>query len=150
MRIRIPFNLVSMQEDGYHCIIEGAVNGNPLLMVLDTGASRSCFDIAFLQQFLEEQSIQTNDSMTSGIGTNSLNSFITVLDEFSMGGSFVLEKYQAVGLDLTHIHEAYKQVGLPEVNGIIGADILVRHHAIIDYRKREITLNSKPSRKKIW
>ena len=97
-----------MQEDGYHCIIDGAVNGNPLLMVLDTGASRSCFDIAFLQQFLDEQALQTNDSMTSGIGTNSLNSFITVLDEFSMG-SFVLEKYQAVGLDLTHIHEAYKQ-----------------------------------------
>jgi len=148
MRIRIPFNLVSLQEDGYHCLVDGAVNGNPLLMVLDTGASRSCFDIAFLQQFVAEQAIQRNDSMTSGIGTNSLNSFITILDQFSMG-SFILEKYQAVGLDLTHIHEAYKQVGLPQVNGIIGADILARHHAIIDYRKREITLNSRPSRKKI-
>lgn len=148
MRIRIPFDLVSLQEDGYHCLIKGAVNGNPLLIVLDTGASRSCFDIAFLQQFVAQQSIQTNDSMTSGIGTNTLSSFITTVDVFSME-SFVIEHYQAIGLDLTHIHEAYKQVGLPQVNGILGADILARHQAIIDYRKREITLNRRPSRKKI-
>jgi hypothetical protein len=64
-------------------------------------------------------------------------------------GSFAIKGYQAIGLDLTHIHEAYKQVGLPRVNGILGADILARHHAIIDYRKREITLNSRPSRNKI-
>lgn len=148
MRIRIPFDLVSLQEDGFHCLVEGAVNGNPLLIVLDTGASRSCFDIAFLQQFVGEHSLQANDSMTSGIGTNTLSSFVTTVDEFSMG-SFAIKNYQAIGLDLAHIHEAYKQVGLPLVNGILGADILARHHAIIDYRKREITLNSRPSRKKI-
>lgn len=148
MRIRIPFDLVSLQEDGFHCLVEGAVNGNPLLIVLDTGASRSCFDIAFLQQFVGEHSLQANDSMTSGIGTNTLSSFVTTVDEFSMG-SFVIKGYQAIGLDLAHIHEAYNQVGLPLVNGILGADILARHHAIIDYRKREITLNSRPSRKKI-
>ncbi len=148
MRLTIPFTLVSLQEEGYHCITTATVNGSQIMMVVDTGASLSCFDINFLQQIVTEDSIKTNESMTSGIGTNSMNSVVTRINEFSIG-PLTIQNYRAVGIDMTHIHHAYEQIGLTKIEGIIGADILVRHQAVIDYRKRIITLNTKPSKHKM-
>lgn len=148
MRKTIPFTLISLQEDGYHCITSATVNGSEIMMVVDTGASLSCFDINFLQQIVAEDSIKSNESMTSGIGTNSMNSVITRIKEFSIG-PLTIQNYRAVGIDMTHIHHAYEQIGLTKIEGILGADILARHQAVIDYRKRIITLNSKPSKIKL-
>lgn len=147
MRLTIPFTLISLQEDGYHCLASATVNGSEIMMVVDTGASLSCFDINFLQQIVGEDTIKSNESMTSGIGTNSMNSVITRIKELSIG-SLTIQNYRAVGIDMTHIHHAYEQIGLAKIEGILGADILARHQAVINYRKRTITLNSKPSKPK--
>lgn len=145
MRIEIPFKLVSLQDDGYHCLVNGLVNGRPLMLVLDTGASRSCFDIDLIKEIIHETEIKTNDSMTSGVGSNSVSSIITKIKEFRIS-DLLIKNYQAVGIDMGHIHHAYSVAGLPRIEGILGADILTKYKAVIDFRKRKIVLNSAPSK----
>lgn len=146
MKIEIPLKLVSLQEDGFHFLIEGQINNVPLLMVLDTGASRCCFDTSFLELLNQKNKIKPNDSMTSGIGTNELNSVVTKLEKLAIG-NLIIPNYQAVGIDMSHIHHAYLQAGIPKVDGIIGSDLLVKHGAIINYKKRTLTMNKGASKK---
>lgn len=146
MRINIPLILTSLQDEGYHLLVKGSINGIDLMMVLDTGASRSCFDINFLKKNLEIASLKENESMTSGIGTNTLDSVTTKLEQLIIG-DLTIEKYVAVGIDMSHIHHAYEMVGVEKVDGILGGDILLKHRAVIDYRRNVLTLNSRPSRR---
>ncbi|MEI6348956.1 MAG: aspartyl protease family protein [Bacteroidota bacterium] len=145
MRVEIPLILVSLQEDGFHFLIKGSINDVELLLVLDTGASRCCFDIRFLEKLQSKNKIRINDSMTSGIGTNSLNSVITKLEEFNIG-ILSIPKYQAVGIDMSHIHHAYSLAGIPQVDGILGSDVLLKYKAVINYQKRVLILNKRASK----
>jgi hypothetical protein len=146
MKISIPLKLVTLQEDGFHILVEAQLNGENLLMVVDTGASRSCFDIHFLENLINKDLLQSNESMTSGIGTNSLNSVITIVDELCIG-ELTVKNYEAVGIDMSHIHHAYTMAGVAKVDGILGGDILLKHNAVINYRKRVLLMNSRATRK---
>ncbi len=145
MRITIPFKLVSLDDDGYHCIVKGTMNGRPLLLVVDTGASRSCFDIDLIKEINQEKDIIKNESMTSGIGSNKVDSVVSKIEILEIEG-LQITNYQAVGINMEHIHHAYSMASLPKIEGILGADILTKHNAIIDFRKNIITINSKSSR----
>ena len=41
---------------------------------------------------------------------------------------------------MTFINNSLKEKGMPEVDGIIGGDILNQYNACIDYKKEEISL----------
>ena len=43
-RITIPFDLLSIEGDGFHLLVEALLNGRPAKMLIDTGASRTVFD----------------------------------------------------------------------------------------------------------
>lgn len=38
-------------------------------------------------------------------------------------------------MNLDHVNNAFKKVGIAEIDGVIGADILIRGKAVIDYEK---------------
>jgi len=44
-------------------------------------------------------------------------------------------------LDLSHVHDAYKSLGLPPFVGVLGSDILMEFEAIIDFKKLTLTLH---------
>jgi hypothetical protein len=36
-------------------------------------------------------------------------------------------------MNLDHVNDAFESMGLEKIDGVIGADILTNHNAIIDY-----------------
>lgn len=49
-------------------------------------------------------------------------------------------------MNLDHVNNAFKKVGIAEIDGVIGADILIRGKAVIDYEKLILYLkNNYPS-----
>jgi hypothetical protein len=48
---------------------------------------------------------------------------------------------------MSHIHHAYTMAGVAKVDGILGGDILLKHNAVINYRKRVLLMNSRATRK---
>ena len=139
MKSEIKLTLASLEKDSFHLLVNGSVNGEVLTMVIDTGASRSCFDIDFLSNIINQEHFEENESPSSGIGTNEMFSKITCINNLLIG-EFEINNYTAVGIDMKHIHQAYQTIGLPTVNGIIGSDILLKYKAIIDYRKCTLIL----------
>lgn len=135
----IKFKVIELESGNYHIVTRASVGNIPVNLVIDTGASHSCFDTHFIKSLFLDLDIQENDGMNVGVGSSDFESHISTLPCFKIG-RLVLPEYQIVLLDLQHVNGAYRMMGIPEVQGILGGDFFIRHSAVIDYQKREMTL----------
>jgi hypothetical protein len=133
----VPFRLLDVEQDGFHLMITAFVNGHPINMLIDTGASRTVFDSNKLQELLQfdPESVSQNERLSTGIGTTTLESQVVILKELDLGGASIRD-YTAVMIDMAQVNETYVRIGLPAIDGVLGGDILVKSKAVIDYHKR--------------
>jgi hypothetical protein len=138
MTITVPLQIIDLHEDGYHPLVGISVYGKPFTLVLDTGASKTAFD----QETLSAEGIDltASDSLSTGLGTNSMTSFTTILSDLWIGELKVAEIEVAV-LDLSTINIAYRQLNHQEVLGVLGGDILMKYKAVIDYGKQLLSFS---------
>jgi len=55
-------------------------------------------------------------------------------------GGLLIDEFEVAVLDLSTINIAYRQLGHPEVLGVLGGDILMKYKAVINYRKKILKL----------
>lgn len=127
----IPLYIVPIREEGYHVFIHIKVNGFDARMLLDTGASRTVFDVEKLKILHQEIEFEENEDKATGLGTNSVDNFIAILNELTIGNKKLLD-YQVGALDLTHVNDSYGSIGIEPISGVLGADVLVNLKSIID------------------
>jgi len=141
---KIPLEILPLQEEGCHLLAEARLFGQPFRLVLDTGASKTVLDKAtLLRSGIPEDSFRTTDILSTGLGTNSMQSFVLEIPEVGIGG-WCVRNFSAAVLDLSSINHAYAQMGIAPVIGVLGGDILRRYGARIDYQKLLLTLRSRP------
>ena len=85
MATRIKLTIFSLDKDGYHIRIKVMINGKPADFILDTGASRTVFDKNAVEEFLPQSDLTEHDATTSGVGSNALQSYSTIIREFEIG-----------------------------------------------------------------
>ncbi len=136
----IPFTVLSIDNEGFHLMIKTYINKKVAHLVIDTGASKTVFDVSRLKKYVSEKSFVTHDKLSTGLGTNSMESQLVTLKKFKIG-ELEIQNYQTVLLDLSHVNNSYQQVGLKQIDGVLGSDILLNHKAIIDYNKKLLKLN---------
>ncbi|PTQ99302.1 aspartyl protease [Mucilaginibacter yixingensis] len=136
MTITVPLRIIDLHEDGYHLLLEIRVYDAPFTVVLDTGASKTAFDKDLLQVH-EQALIQSSDKLSTGLGTNDMQSFTATIPELCIG-ELTVKNIEVAVLDLSAINLAYAQMNHPQVLGVIGGDILTRYKAVIDYGKKEL------------
>lgn len=142
MAIKIPLRLLNIEGDGYHLQMKIRINGKPAVAIVDTGASRTVFDKAEIAKYLKSEEIGEHDRLSTGLGTSSMQSHFVVLGSLSLG-KLKLENFDSVVLDLKHVNQTYHQLGFETIAGVIGSDVLVALHAVIDFRSRVMTLYPK-------
>ena len=59
---------MQLEREDYHLLAKGKISGYPVRMVIDTGASRSCADINFVQTTLPNLVMENNEGISAGIG----------------------------------------------------------------------------------
>jgi hypothetical protein len=137
----IPLKIIDLQGDGFHPLLEITVFGQPFFLVLDTGASKTAFDERVLLQVYADAILTVNEGLSTGLGTNSMaSSKVTVSGLYI--GDFLLEEFEVAVLDLSTINIAYRQLGHPEVLGVLGGDVLMKYKAVIDYKKKVLKLTT--------
>jgi hypothetical protein len=50
--------------------------------------------------------------------------------------------WTVVLIDLSHVNDLYRKFTDKRVAGLIGSDFLLKHKAIIDYKRRELVLRN--------
>lgn len=140
---KIPLEILALQGDGYHILVDVRLFDQPFKMVLDTGASKTVLDkTTLLESGIPKEKIQNTNIISTGLGTNSMESFILELPTLEIGNWKIKEFVTAV-LDLSTINYAYQQMELPTVIGVLGGDILASYGARIDYQKKLLTLRER-------
>lgn len=137
----IQLNLISIEEDGYHIMFEALINGIKSNLLIDTGASRTVFDRDSIYKFLPEDpaEFEINEKLSTGLGTDSLESQVAVLDKLEFG-ECVIENYSVVVLDMSHVNQSYAKLDLPAIDGVLGSDLMVKYEAVIDYKGKMLKL----------
>ena len=139
----IPFEVIGLQADGFHIITEIEIFDKKFKMVIDTGASKTVLDKeTLLNSGINEEEFLNTDILSTGLGTNTMESFMITLPKLKLA-DWQVKNFTAAVLDLSSINFAYNQIGLDPVIGVLGGDILKLYGARIDYRKNLLTLNQR-------
>lgn len=120
-----------------HFEIRATINGVKGRFILDTGASSSCIGFDEAEQF----NLITKESeiMAAGAGATDMPTKISKRNTLKIG-DWNKEKVVLVLFNLTHVNTALINHDSQPVDGIIGADILKKGKAIIDYEKKYLYL----------
>jgi predicted aspartyl protease len=137
MRISALLQIIDLNGDGFHPLLNIKVYGKTFTVVLDTGASKTAFDKGLLLKANKKALINDSDILSTGLGTNSMQSFTATIHDMRIG-RLKIPEFQVAVLDLSTINIAYTQMGHPQVLGVLGGDILMKYQAIIDYGKQVI------------
>lgn len=137
--ISVPLNIIDLHGDGFHPLLDVVIFGKPFKVVLDTGASRTAFDRDLLMEANEQATIILSDRLSTGLGTNTMESATALIENIWIGDLLIPELEVAV-LNLSTINIAYHEMGHPQVLGVLGSDILMKYKAVIDFNKKVLKL----------
>lgn len=120
-----------------HFEIKATINGVKGLFILDTGASSSCVGFEAIETF----KLKANDSeiTAAGAGATGMLTQISKQNKLKIG-KWKKDKVALILFNLTHVNTALTTYNAKPVDGIIGADILKKAKAIIDYDKKQLYL----------
>ena len=138
--VKVPLHLINLQNDGFHLLVEVVVFGHPFNVVLDTGASKTVLDKTSVENHIDAKDLLSSDKLSTGLGTNTMESFILHLPALHIG-KLKIENFEAAVLDLSSISLAYESLQLPPVIGVLGGDILQQYKAVVDYDKLLLKLS---------
>ncbi|MAP81822.1 MAG: acid protease [Aequorivita sp.] len=113
-----------------HYLFSAKVNGVNGNFILDTGASTSCigFDEGTHFKLISEDSIVK----AAGAGAINMKTMLSRKNNFSIK-QWSIKNMDFILFDLSHVNEALSQANEAPIHGIIGADFLKKHRAVIDY-----------------
>lgn len=126
-----------------HIEIRAKLNGQPGRFIVDTGASNTCVSFDKIEYF----NLTTKESKVkaAGAGATNMATLISSKNKLEIG-SWTKNRLKIVLFDLVHVNEALQAHKALPVDGIIGADVLKKGKAVIDYDKECLYLRIKPPR----
>ena len=130
--ISVKLNFLKTKHYSFKAKING-INGK---FILDTGASNSCVCISLENKFniISRETIEKASSATSEIS----NTKISRNNRIQIGKWE--NKINLITFDMNYINHALNEKKIDSVSGIIGADILKKSKAILDYNLNNLYL----------
>ena len=122
-----------------HYLLKACINGVEGKFILDSGASSSCICLSLENKF-------KIDSKENKIKASSATSNMEDT-RFSKSNAIKIRKWRSkislVSIDMTHINRVLSEKETESVDGIIGADVLKKSKAVIDYESNKLYLKIK-------
>lgn len=113
-----------------HLHIVGSLNGEPIDMLVDTGAASTIVD----EEYCRARGIALTDTGHLGGGAggaalpvHALGDVVLTLDGEPIRGNGIC------AIDMSHANAGLRAHGASPVQAVLGADVLTRHQAVIDY-----------------
>ncbi|MGH1385990.1 retropepsin-like aspartic protease [Kordia sp.] len=125
-----PIKLNKINTNHYE--VKAKINGIEGSFILDTGASTSCVGFETVKIF----NLKAKDSKIKAAGAGAVNMETQISKSNKIRiGKWRKKRVALVLFNLDHVNTALTQHEAEPVHGIIGADILQKGKAIIDYDK---------------
>ena len=131
-------NAVPIQvSEGFNLYVDVRINGAPARLMVDTGA----FATLLHQPFIRQMRIPTRQTAFRSAAVNLRQRGVEVarIRKLSVGSVDIVGKEIGV-IDLEGLIHDQLLRGKPPVVGLLGAEILTRHHGIIDFGTKTLYL----------
>jgi predicted aspartyl protease len=119
-----------------HYLIEAKINGIKGRFIIDTGASNSCICISLEVKF----KVISEDSKEKASSANSEMTHTKISKSNAIQIGKWEDKINLISFDMNHINNALSQKKVPPIDGIVGADILKKSKAVLDYKTNRLYL----------
>ncbi len=120
-----------------HFEMKATINGVKGNFILDTGASSSCVGFEAIDNF--NLKVKDSNILAAGAGATNMETKMSKKNKVKIG-KWNHDKLVLVLFNMTHVNTALVNHNSKPVDGIIGADILKKGRAIIDYEKKFLYL----------
>lgn len=138
--VTLKIKAIQLPPHGHHLFVKATLNGQPVRLLLDTGASKTVFDKTSLETLLGKDALLDIDELSVGLGTSAMQGQQAVLQKWVLGKQ-TYKNYTVAVLDLSHVNQTYQSIGVKPIIGVLGNDILMERKAIINYQNLSLTLN---------
>lgn len=116
-----------------HLEIPAKINSIDGVFLLDTGASSSCVGFDTVDYF--KLSAEDSDIRAAGAGATNMLTQISTKNKLKIA-QWKMKNLELVLFDLKHVNQALTEHKADPVHGIIGADVLKKGKAVIDYKNK--------------
>ena len=120
-----------------HFSVKARINGVEGRFILDTGASSTCVDFSRVKFF--NLFAKNSDVKAAGAGATNMLTQVSEANKLKIG-DWSKSDADVVVFDLSHVNTALLDHDAEEVDGIIGADVLKKGRAVIDYKQKALYL----------
>ncbi len=120
-----------------HFEMRASINGVKGRFILDTGASNSCVGFEAIQRF--NLKVQDSEIKAVGAGASDMMTKISATNELKIG-KWRKKRVALILFNLMHVNNGLINHNSDPVDGIIGADVLRKGKAVIDYGKKYLYL----------
>lgn len=127
------FKIPLVLTETNHFELVANINGVTGKFILDTGASNTCVGMDKIEFF--KMLSEATDIKAAGAGATEMETLISNKNKIQIG-DWKKKKQKVVLFDLTHVNQALVSHNALPVDGIIGADLLNKGKAVIDYHKK--------------
>lgn len=131
--VAIPLSLTKTD----HFEVTASINGVSGRFIVDTGASSTCVSSDFMEHF--KLTPESSEVKAAGAGATHMEARIAKKNRVTIH-QWKNKKITIVLFNLSHVNHALTENEVLPVHGIIGADILKKGKAIIDYNKKLLYL----------
>jgi predicted aspartyl protease len=130
---RIPMHV----SDGFNLYVDGSVNGQKARLMVDTGA----FATLLHSRFVRRMQIPLRDTpfRSSGVNLKQRGVQMATISRLSIG-SMNFDKKEVGVINLEGLIHGGLLDASPPVAGLLGSEILRRHHGIIDFGTKSLYL----------
>ena len=136
----IPMKIIELEKDNFHLLVIGKIGrSKKMYWIVDTGASRSVFDINEEQYYEKKEISEEEEYQSAGINPGKIQTGMGTIHNLKFGKLKIKEIDLAL-IDLQHVNNIYEKFDKEDIAvvGLIGSDILNKYGACIDFPESKI------------
>src|SRR5262249_8432646 len=126
-----------------HLLLRAFINGKPAWLTVDTGAPVSAIALN-RREYFRLKPITAESSLPARVQINGAFNNVAMARELGIGGLGLVEG-RVVPVDLGGSARGAQRAREPQIDGIIGADILFPTQAVLDCEKQLLVLKTDPN-----
>jgi hypothetical protein len=130
----VPFK----REKTGHITVIARLSGKPVRFIVDTGAGGTCIHSGLIDKY--KLNLTAKAKKGGGVGTSTMTMTTVASHNLSLEG-VDLSFFKLIALDLTHVVAGLAKARVEAIAGVLGADVLHRKSAVIDYARSIILLS---------
>jgi hypothetical protein len=135
----LPLKILYIEDDGCHLLIKAKINRKAASILVDTGASKTVFDKSRIERFVNEKEFRKMEHLSTGLGVSDMQTHAVLINRLQLG-TLIINDFETILLDLSHVNFSYDKLNLPAIDGVLGNDLLMQYKAIVDYKTKKLKL----------